>query len=167
LQDCATCDKKLNFKFYQLSYGLDVDRRARITGPERRRPGKDHVQPMGSEKASNGVVDAVWKLLASIQLTIVLLLSLAITSVIGTLIPQNSEPAAYVAAFGETLYRFFAVLGLFDMYHSWWFQVLMVLLAANVVVCSADSVRAQTHVSGGPVSKPAGARSLQRCPRPG
>jgi cytochrome c biogenesis protein len=101
---------------------------------------------MGSEKASNGVVDAVWKLLASIQLTIVLLLSLAITSVIGTLIPQNSEPAAYVAAFGETLYRFFAVLGLFDMYHSWWFQVLMVLLAANVIVCSADRLSAQRRI---------------------
>ncbi len=101
---------------------------------------------MGSTKTSSGAVDAVWKLLASIQLTIVLLLSLAVTSIIGTLIPQNSEPAAYVAAFGETLYRFFGVLGLFDMYHSWWFQVLMVLLAANVVVCSADRLSAQRRV---------------------
>jgi cytochrome c biogenesis protein len=101
---------------------------------------------MGSSKASPGVVDAVWKLLASIQLTIVLLLSLAITSIIGTLIPQNSEPAAYVAAFGETLYRFFGVLGLFDMYHSWWFQILMVLLAANVVVCSADRLSANRRI---------------------
>lgn len=101
---------------------------------------------MGSPQTSPGVVDAVWKLLASIQLTIVLLLSLAVTSIIGTLIPQNSEPAAYVAAFGETLYRFFGVLGLFDMYHSWWFQVLMLLLAANVVVCSADRLSAQRRV---------------------
>jgi cytochrome c biogenesis protein len=101
---------------------------------------------MGSPKADNGVVNAVWKLLASVQLTIALLLSLAATSIIGTLIPQNSEPAAYVAAFGETLYRFFAVLGLFDMYHSWWFQILMVLLAANVVVCSADRLSAQRRI---------------------
>ncbi len=101
---------------------------------------------MTSPKTDNGVVEAVWKLLASVQLTIVLLLSLAATSIIGTLIPQNSEPAAYVAAFGETLYRFFAVLGLFDMYHSWWFQVLVVLLAANVVVCSADRLSAQRRI---------------------
>lgn len=101
---------------------------------------------MGSSNESGGVLDAVWKLLASIQLTIVLLLSLAATSIIGTLIPQNSEPAAYVAAFGETLYRFFAVLGLFDMYHSWWFQILMVLLAANVVVCSVDRLSAQRRI---------------------
>jgi cytochrome c biogenesis protein len=101
---------------------------------------------MGSQQASNGVLDAIWKLLASIQLTIVLLLSLAGTSIIGTLIPQNSEPAAYVAAFGETLYRFFAVLGLFDMYHSWWFQILIVLLAANVVVCSAERLSAGRRI---------------------
>lgn len=101
---------------------------------------------MGSPQTDNGLLDAVWKLLASVQLTIVLLLSLAATSIIGTLIPQNSEPAAYVAAFGETLYRFFAVLGLFDMYHSWWFQMLMALLAANVVVCSADRLSAQRRI---------------------
>ena len=55
-----------------------------------------------------------------------LLLSLAATSIIGTLIPQNSDPAAYVSVFGETLFRFFGVLGLFDMYHSWWFLLLLV-----------------------------------------
>jgi cytochrome c biogenesis protein len=101
---------------------------------------------MATSKTSNGVVDAVWRLLASVQLTIVLLLSLAATSIIGTLIPQNSEPAAYVAAFGETLYRFFSVLGLFDMYHCWWFQLLMLLLAANVIVCSADRLSASRRI---------------------
>jgi cytochrome c biogenesis protein len=101
---------------------------------------------MTPPSASVGITDAIWKLLASIQLTIVLLLSLAATSVIGTLIPQNADPAAYVSAYGETLFRFFWVLGLFDMYHSWWFQLLMVMLAANVVVCSADRISAQRRV---------------------
>lgn len=96
--------------------------------------------------ASNGITDAIWKLFASIQLTIVLLLSLAATSVIGTLIPQNAEPAAYISAYGETLFRFFWVLGLFDMYHSWWFQVLMVMLAANVIICSAERISAQRRI---------------------
>jgi cytochrome c biogenesis protein len=101
---------------------------------------------MASQQTSSGVLDAVWKLLASVQLTFVLLLSLAATSIIGTLIPQNSEPAAYVAAFGETLYRFFLVLGLFDMYHSWWFQILMLLLAANIIVCSAERLSAGRRI---------------------
>jgi cytochrome c biogenesis protein len=101
---------------------------------------------MTAQSTTNGLFDAIWKLLASIRLTIVLLLSLAATSIIGTLIPQNSEPAAYLAAFGETLYRFFSVLGLFDMYHSWWFQVLIVLLAANIIVCSADRISSQRNI---------------------
>ena len=101
---------------------------------------------MAAPTSSDGLADAIWNLLASVRLTFVLLLSLAATSIIGTLIPQNNDPAAYVSAFGETLFRFFGVLGLFDMYHSWWFQVLMVLLAVNIVVCSIDRISSQRHV---------------------
>jgi cytochrome c biogenesis protein len=101
---------------------------------------------MTSPPSSGSPWEAVWGLLASVKLTVTLLLSLAVTSIVGTLIPQNSEPAAYVAAFGETLYRFFSVLGLFDMYHSSWFQVLMLLLAANIIVCSADRMSAGRKV---------------------
>ncbi len=101
---------------------------------------------MAAQTTPTGSADAIWNLLASVKLTFVLLLSLAATSIIGTLIPQNSDPAAYVSAFGETLYRFFGVLGLFDMYHSWWFQVLMVLLSLNIIVCSIDRIRSQRRV---------------------
>jgi len=96
--------------------------------------------------SSGGLTDSIWNLLASVRLTFVLLLSLAATSILGTLIPQNSDPAAYLSAFGEVLFRFFGVLGLFDMYHSWWFEVLMVLLAVNIIVCSIDRIRAQRAV---------------------
>jgi cytochrome c biogenesis protein len=96
--------------------------------------------------SGEGILSAVWRLFASIRLTFVLLLSLAATSIIGTLIPQNDDPAFYVARFGETTYRFFSALGLFDMYHSWWFQLLMLLLAANVVVCSADRISAGRRI---------------------
>lgn len=101
---------------------------------------------MTDSPSAGGITEAVWNLFASIQLTIALLLSLAATSVIGTLIPQNAEPAAYIARYGENLFRFFWVLGLFDMYHSWWFQLLMALLAANVIVCSADRISAQRRI---------------------
>jgi cytochrome c biogenesis protein len=69
---------------------------------------------------------------------VVLLLTLAGTSIIGTLIPQNESPAQYTKAFGDFLYRFFVVFDFFDMYHSWWFQLLILLLTANIVVCSID-----------------------------
>jgi cytochrome c biogenesis protein len=76
----------------------------------------------------------------------VLLLSLAATSIIGTLIPQNEDPAAYFQAFGGFLYRLFDILGLFDMYHSWWFQLLIILLTVNIVVCSIDRMSANRKI---------------------
>jgi cytochrome c biogenesis protein len=65
-------------------------------------------------------------------------LSLAGTSIVGTLIPQNETHAAYFQAYGEFLYRIFNVLDIFDMYHAWWFQLLIILLTANIVICSID-----------------------------
>jgi len=83
-------------------------------------------------------VNELWKFFISVKLSISLLLSLAATSIIGTVIPQNETPAEYVNAFGEFLYRLFGIFDFFDMYHSWWFQMLIILLLINIIVCSID-----------------------------
>jgi cytochrome c biogenesis protein len=88
------------------------------------------------------LLNSLWKLFTSVRLSVVLLLSLATTSIVGTLIPQNGTPAAYLQKYGEVLFKLFATLGFFDMYHSWWFQALLVLLTANIVVCSIDRISA-------------------------
>jgi cytochrome c biogenesis protein len=88
----------------------------------------------------------IWAFFCSVRLTIALLLSLAATSIFGTLIPQNEEPDAYFEVFGEFLYRIFDMFGLFDMYHSWWFQLLLVLLTANVIICSVDRLASNRSV---------------------
>jgi cytochrome c biogenesis protein len=93
-------------------------------------------------KSDLSPLNQLWKTFASVKLTIGLLLTLAATSIIGTLIPQNETPVAYVQAFGEFLYRLFALLGLFDMYHSWWFRALILLLVGNIVICSIDRLQA-------------------------
>jgi len=80
----------------------------------------------------------LWKFFASIRLTVVLLLSLAATSIIGTVIPQNQSPADYFHNYGEFFYNFFSTLNIFDMYHSWWFQILLLMLTINVIVCSLN-----------------------------
>jgi cytochrome c biogenesis protein len=80
----------------------------------------------------------VWRFFCSVKLSIVLLLSLALTSIIGTLIPQNAGVDFYLQTYGAFRYQLFGVLGIFDMYHSWWFQGLLLLLTINIVVCSID-----------------------------
>jgi len=112
---------------------------------------------MASKNSSSGLTDTIWKFFASIQLTIVLLLSLAATSIVGTLIPQNAQPGEYLKAFGDFFFRFFQALNIFDMYHSWWFQLLLLMLVLNIVVCSIDRITAnrKTLLVRHPKFKPA------------
>ena len=82
--------------------------------------------------------NVIWNFFSSVKLSVVLLLTLAATSVIGTLIPQNRNTEMDFHAYGDFLYRFFSVLDLFNMYHSWWFQLLLLLLCINIIICSMD-----------------------------
>ena len=101
---------------------------------------------MSTKEISADPFTKIWKFFASVRLTIVLLLTLAATSIIGTLIPQNQSPGDYVNAFGAFLSRLFDLLGLFDLYHSWWFQTMMLMLAVNVLVCSIERLSAAWQI---------------------
>ena len=95
---------------------------------------------------ATGIWDAIWEFFASIRLTIILLLSLAVTSIIGTLIPQNKPPMEYLQAFGEFRFRLFNALDFFDMYRSWWFRLLIVLLVLNIIICSIERLSALSKI---------------------
>ena len=86
-------------------------------------------------------LEGLWKFFASVKLTVVVLLLLAGLSIIGTFIPQNESPEAYQRAFGPFLYLVMATLNVFNMYQSWWFQGLMVLLVVNIIICSIDRLQ--------------------------
>jgi cytochrome c biogenesis protein len=93
-----------------------------------------------TEKGIPAAVNQIWAFFSSIRLTVVILLTLAATSIVGTLVPQNENPAEYFRTFGAFLYQLFMVLDIFDMYHSWWFQLLLILLATNVIICSLHRI---------------------------
>lgn len=78
-----------------------------------------------------------WDFFSSMRTAIVLLLLLAGASVLGTLIKQNASPVEYVESYGRVGYRIIDALGLDDVYHSGWYLLLLLLLAINLVVCSA------------------------------
>ena len=81
--------------------------------------------------------DPLWNLLCSVRLTIFLLILLALTSILGTIIKQNAPSMEYIQQFGPGLSRFLNFVGLFDMYHSWWFRGILALLAINIIACSS------------------------------
>lgn len=92
------------------------------------------------------IIDKVWDLFASVKLAVVIFSLIALTSIVGTVLEQQAEPAKNIKLlakmFGEsvapTLYTIFESLGFIDMYHSWWFLTLLFLFAANLIVCSFD-----------------------------
>jgi cytochrome c biogenesis protein len=74
--------------------------------------------------------------LYSLTLTIPLLIVLAAVSVIGTIIPQNASEQEYLHMFSKETYYILKGFGLLNMYHSWWFIGVLILLAINMTVCS-------------------------------
>lgn len=93
------------------------------------------------QEVTGNYIAGLWSFFASVKLTVVVLLTLAALSIIGTLIPQNENPSAYFQAFGPFLFHVMDTLDIFDMYRSWWFQGLIVLMVINIVVCSIDRLQ--------------------------
>ena len=98
------------------------------------------------EKKNQTLTDKIWNLFSSIKLAVVIFALIAITSIIGTIIEQNTAPEKNIKLIGKlfgdsiapALYNAFDFLGFMDMYHSWWFVALLMLFAANLTVCSID-----------------------------
>ena len=80
-----------------------------------------------------GFLQSLWDFFCSLKLTMFLLISLAILSIIGTIIPQGTVPPEYVVSISPAKLQLYKALGFFDMYHSWWFILLLYLLTVNLV----------------------------------
>jgi cytochrome c biogenesis protein len=84
----------------------------------------------------SGFLSIIYDLFRSLKLTISLLILLAILSIIGTLIIQNATRTEYIQRYGIGLYEVLNFFNLFDMYHSWWFSAILLLLVINLITCS-------------------------------
>lgn len=85
---------------------------------------------------NRSVVDHIWDFFCSLKLAITVLILLAVTSIIGTILPQGASPQENLQHFGATKFKIFQAFDFFDMYHSWWFLALLGLFAINLTCCS-------------------------------
>src|SRR6266498_2048008 len=84
-----------------------------------------------------GFLQGLWDFFCSLKLSISLLILLAVTSIIGTVIPQlPNVPPEYLQSLSSGKLFLYKNLGFFNMYHSWWFMLLLYLLTVNLVACS-------------------------------
>ncbi len=85
--------------------------------------------PTRTEK--NSIFSEIASFFTSARTTIFLLFILAAGSVLGTVIPQTAEIGP-VSSFQQ---RLVAILDLHNVYRSWWFTALLVLLSSNLLGC--------------------------------
>ncbi len=84
-----------------------------------------------------GFLQSLWDFFCSLKLSISLLICLATTSIIGTVIPQfPNVPPEYIQSLSSNKLFLYKNLGFFNMYHSWWFILLLYLLTVNLIACS-------------------------------
>ena len=108
-------------------------------------------------------VHFLWSVFSSMKLTFALLIILAITSIFGTLIPQQQEAMRFAQGLSPGLLRFFELLGLFDLYHSIWFRAIIGLLALNLVICSVNRLPTTLKLFHAP-SRPDRSKSFENLP---
>ena len=76
------------------------------------------------------------KTFSSVEFAIFIILTITLTSIIGTVIPQNEAINFYVERFGLQLALIFNLLELTGMYSSFWFQGLLLLFCFNLIICT-------------------------------
>lgn len=73
--------------------------------------------------------------LGSMNLAITLLVTVAVASIIGTVLKQNEAYQNYIVKFGPFWFEAFKSLGLYDVYSAGWFLVILTFLVVSTSVC--------------------------------
>jgi cytochrome c biogenesis protein len=78
---------------------------------------------------------SLFELMSSMRFAISLLSILAVASIIGTVLKQAEPYNNYIIQFGPFWFQAFEKLGLYDVYHTSWFLVILTFLVASTTVC--------------------------------
>jgi len=81
----------------------------------------------------------ILKHLSSVKLTIILLVLIVVASIIGTIIPQTWTDEQYKAKYGDSLSGILTGTQLTNVYHSYWYMLLLAVFCVNLTICSIRS----------------------------
>ena len=79
------------------------------------------------------------------RFAISLLTVLGIASIIGTVLKQNEPYPNYVVQFGQFWFGMFEMLGLYDVYHTAWFLLILVFLVLSTSFCIYRNTPSMLH----------------------
>lgn len=78
----------------------------------------------------------IWKMLHSMKFGIILLIIIGISSIAGTLIPQDNIIGFYQSTYSPGFFKIIKTLSLHKVYSSWWFILMILILSINLILCS-------------------------------
>ena len=78
---------------------------------------------------------SLFELMSSMRFAISLLSILAVASIIGTVLKQAEPYSNYLLQLGPFWFQAYEKLGLYDVYHTVWFLVILTFLVASTSVC--------------------------------
>jgi len=89
-------------------------------------------------KKNKTIPEHIWQFFCSARLAVYTLVLLALTSIIGTVVLQNGTEDEYIKFYGHGWSNLIKTFSFDDIYHSWWFLSLIVILCINIIVCSIE-----------------------------
>ncbi|ELL13021.1 resB-like family protein [Neisseria meningitidis 61103] len=96
---------------------------------------------MSKSRRSPPLLSRPWfAFFSSMRFAVALLSLLGIASVIGTVLQQNQPQTDYLVKFGSFWAQIFGFLGLYDVYASAWFVVIMMFLVVSTSLCLIRNV---------------------------
>ncbi|RXT13855.1 cytochrome c biogenesis protein ResB [Ammoniphilus sp. CFH 90114] len=99
-----------------------------------------------SQTYNKTIVDKVWNFFSSVKIAVYMIIIVLLASILGTVFPQEMyipvpKPANiyYAEAYG-TLGELYYQLGFHNLYTSWWYVSLLLMIGISLVVCSIDRI---------------------------
>src|SRR5688572_5839713 len=92
------------------------------------------------QTASKPILNSVLDFLSSVRFGVSLLIILVVLSIIGMVVIQENVQGfdTYFASLTPAEKLVYGSLGLFDIYHSWYYNFLLLILSLNIVLASID-----------------------------
>ncbi|MGI2327095.1 cytochrome c biogenesis protein ResB [Planococcus sp. YIM B11945] len=129
---CESCGRSLTEK-EQKSQLVDM----RYEGSARR-----------SQTYNKSIIDKIWNFFSSVKVGVSIIVAILVAAAIGTILPQeeyinvanrNEETirAYYADVYGE-IGKIYHFLGFHDLYSSFWFIILVGMLAISLIIASLD-----------------------------
>src|SRR5687768_4372365 len=90
--------------------------------------------------ATKPLINRIVDFLSSVRFGVSLLIILVVLSIIGMLIIQQNVQGfdSYYASLTPAERTVYTALGVFDIYHSWYYNVLLLILSLNIILASID-----------------------------